>query len=223
MRIIRLDKKVLIGTILGITLSLAAAISVSARDYSREYLKWQDAKTQADARYNEYVSTGSSSDYRKWQKAQARLEKRHNKLINAGGDISDIDDSDVHAAIASTGDTASVYVEPAATPMVYISSVRAEKAKEAVRMGYMYGQKKGAKDGRKGRDFSPTARLPYRDPYETPVIASHKYRRYYDQGYLRGYEDGYYSTQKYGMVYEGRRKGYSVYSGVENSLVYTAG
>jgi hypothetical protein len=104
-----------------------------------------------------------------------------------------------------------------------MNSERVENAKDAVRMGYIYGHRRGSKDGRHGHSYNAKVFMPYRGPYENPVIAGHKYKRFYEQGFLRGYDDGYNSTQKYGMVYKGRHKGYSVYSGVEESLVSTAG
>src|SRR5260221_14478436 len=99
-------KKVIIGSTLGAALLFGAVVTASARDLSKETLKYQAAKAQADMRYNEYLTTGSSSDYRKWQSAQSRLAKRYNKLVAAGGDVRVIAEPDM-----SVSSTSGVYTQ----------------------------------------------------------------------------------------------------------------
>jgi len=93
-----------------------------------------------------------------------------------------------------------------------------DKAKDSVRMGYIHGYRKGHRDMSRGHHYSDTAVLPYRDPYEPPIIPSHKYKPFYAEGFKRGYEDGYNNTMKYGE-HIGKGKGYTVYSSVEDAVV----
>ena len=100
-----------------------------------------------------------------------------------------------------------------------IDPEHAEKARDAVSMGYMEGYRKGKKD--RGHKYNDTARMPYQtSPFEPSLIAGHKYKPFYEAGYKRGYEDGYNNTMKYGEVTENAgKKGYSVHASVMDSLV----
>ena len=93
------------------------------------------------------------------------------------------------------------------------------KAKSAISIGYMAGLKSGAKDGGKSKKYNPSIIMP--DAEESPSSASlsRNYKRFYEAGFTRGYEDGYNKTTKYGETsVHGNEKGYTVFAKILNEL-----
>ena len=98
----------------------------------------------------------------------------------------------------------------------------ADAARSSVSVGYVEGYKRGQAAGKKKSKYDAKSWMPYRDAllFDAPIIPSNKYRPFYDEGYTRGYEDGYNNTTKYGSVSEeGGQKQYTVNQSVMDSIV----
>jgi len=111
----------------------------------------------------------------------------------------------------TTVDTSDVTVtpEPVLTP-------RAEKARDVLTEGYMYGHKQGQKDQKHGHKYNETSHMSFSAFVENRPDISHKYKMYYEDGYKKGYQDGYNNTTLYG---ERTETGYSVNSSVLDTVV----
>ncbi len=123
--------------------------------------------------------------------------------------------------------TASAQTDTKATtgpiPLVYEGKpLDADTAKNCVSIGFVEGFKRGQSAGKKKSKYDSKSWMPFRDTllFEPPVIPSSKYRSFYDEGYTRGYEDGYNNTSKYGTVTEeGGQKKYAIHQTVMDALV----
>ena len=111
-------------------------------------------------------------------------------------------------------------------PLVYDGKpLDADTAKSCVNIGFVEGYKRGQSAGKKKSKYDAKSWMPFRDTllFESPVIPSKKYQAFYDEGYTRGYEDGYNNTSKYGTVSEeGGQKKYAVHQSVMDSLVVSS-
>lgn len=83
----------------------------------------------------------------------------------------------------------------------------AQLLQRAVNMGYQQGFQSGQMAAQRGRGFSPQRERMWRDGtygYENVLIGQDDYRNYFRQGFTRGYEDGFYNTNRYGSYVDGR-------------------
>ena len=100
-------------------------------------------------------------------------------------------------------------------------SLDADTARNCVSIGYVEGIKRGQSAGKNKSKYNAKSWMPYRNTQvESPFIPSDKYRPFYDEGYTRGYEDGYNSTTKYGtMTEQGGQTKYTIHQDVLDALV----
>jgi hypothetical protein len=71
----------------------------------------------------------------------------------------------------------------------------------AMQAGYNEGYRAGRADREDRWRYDPRAAFAYRDAnfgYDGRYIAQDEYNHYFREGFVRGYEDGYYGRQKYG-------------------------
>jgi hypothetical protein len=189
------------GMILGMAATLViggSALSVSAQNADVQYQQWQRAQAQANEEYREYLRTRSARDYRQWQIAVARANREKaqydrvasNRRMTFGfnQDSSGYNQNMRRYRVYRDGSS-------------YDTDYRgAELLRTAVRNGYQQGYQEGRNDRRNGRRADYDARDLYRSGtygYQSYVDRGH-YQHYYRQGFQRGYEDGYYSTSRYG-------------------------
>jgi flagellar biosynthesis/type III secretory pathway protein FliH len=79
--------------------------------------------------------------------------------------------------------------------------------RDAVNNGYEEGYRAGQADRQDGWDFDYQQSYAYEDAsygYDGYYVELNDYRHYFQEGFRRGYEDGYYSRDEYGRYDNGK-------------------
>jgi hypothetical protein len=126
--------------------------------------------------------------------------------------------SDLDSTVAKDEDSAAMPLS--GKIMVDDKEIDIETGRNTVNTGFMYGYKRGEKDRKHGHDFDSKVTVPYRDATQPSVIPSGRYKRYYEAGYTRGYEDGFNNTSKYGTV---SKNGYSMHGSAVDAVMGSMG
>lgn len=78
--------------------------------------------------------------------------------------------------------------------------------RRAINDGYDQGYRAGQADREDGWGFNPQDEYAYDDAsygYDGYYVDLSEYQYYFREGFRRGYEDGYYSTSRYGRYNNG--------------------
>ena len=135
------------------------------------------------------------------------------------------------AAVALFGTAVSAMAQKDSAPLKPIPLVvdgkplDADTARNCLSIGYAEGFKRGLTAGKKKSKYDAKSWMPYRDVmFDAPVIPCNTYRPFYDEGYTRGYEDGYNNTTKYGKMTEvnGQTK-FAVHQEVMDAIIVPTG
>ncbi|MBP6003043.1 MAG: hypothetical protein KA746_06375 [Pyrinomonadaceae bacterium] len=89
----------------------------------------------------------------------------------------------------------------------YTSQYGAQMLQNAVENGYEEGFYAGQADRQDGWGFDYSNSYAYRDGtfgYDGYYVSMNEYNYYFREGFRRGYEDGYYSQNRYGNYSNGK-------------------
>jgi flagellar biosynthesis/type III secretory pathway protein FliH len=89
----------------------------------------------------------------------------------------------------------------------YTSQYGAQMLRDAVNNGYEEGYRAGQADREDGWDFDYQQSYGYQDAsygYDSYYVELNDYRHYFQEGFQRGYEDGYYSRDEHGRYDNGK-------------------
>jgi hypothetical protein len=101
----------------------------------------------------------------------------------------------------------------------YTSQYGAEMLRQAVNYGYEEGFRAGEADRSDGWGYSYNASYGYEDAtygYNGYYVDLDEYRYYFREGFSRGYEDGYYSRNRYGNYNNG---GYNILGNILSTIL----
>ena len=216
MRYINHLRNAIIGSIFGATLLIGTALSVSAQNPTREYNDWQRAQQIAEREHQDYMRTGSIRDYNQWQAAMRRAQEQYAQYQRAQSRYSNgyYNNGYYNNSSYNTGQYR-VYRNGS----FYSTDSRgAELLRQAVRNGYAQGYRQGKNDRRYGRGANYYGNNMYSSGnygYQSYVDRT-QYQYYFQQGFQRGYEDGYYSRTQYGYR---SGNGFSIAAGVLNTIL----
>jgi hypothetical protein len=202
-------KNAILGSIMGAFVLVGAALVATAQ--TQEYRDWQQAQAEAQMRYREYQMSQSDWDYRQWQNAQRRAQQLYadyqrasNRYNNNGYYNNSYNNNGYYNnGYNNNGYNNTVYRRYRIynNGSYYMTDSRgAELLRQAIRMGYEQGYRQGQLDRRYGRGYDLYDEDMYRSGtfgYQS-YVARNQYQYYFKQGFQRGYEDGYYSTTRYG-------------------------
>ncbi len=91
--------------------------------------------------------------------------------------------------------------------------------REAVNNGYEEGFYAGQADRQDGWDFDYRNSYGYQDAafgYDSYYVSMEEYNYYFREGFSRGYEDGYYSQNRYGNYSSGK---YSILGAILGTIL----
>lgn len=183
--------KLIVGSFFGLFLLLGASLTASAQNSSKEYRDWQQAQARAEREHQDYLRTRSNRDFNQWQDAQRRAEQQYREYQQASNRNG-----------YYNGNRGSGYRYRVYNNGTYYStdSRGAELLRQAVRNGYAQGYREGQAAKRNGRRYDYYGNSIYSSGsygYRS-YVARNQYQYYFQQGFQRGYEDGFYSRNQYG-------------------------
>ena len=214
MRDIKYIKNAIISTTLGALILVGAAFSASAQTNTREYRDWQREQQRAEQRHQTYMRTQRSRDYNQWQAAQRRAQERYLIYQRMYGNNGYNNNTYYNNSRYNVG-RYRVYNNGA----YYVTDSRgAEYLRQAIRNGYSQGYRQGMTDRRYGRGYNFYGNNIYTNGMfgYNSYVASNQYQYYFQQGFQRGYEDGFYSRSNYGYR---SGNGFTIAAGILNTIL----
>jgi flagellar biosynthesis/type III secretory pathway protein FliH len=174
-----------IAAIMGLFALTGAAVVSNAQNPNDEYREWQNAQRVAQEEYRDYLRTRSRRDYRDWQQAQRRAQQEYREY---------------QRSTRMNNNVARRYRIYRDGRYYNIDNRGADLLRQAVNRGYQQGYTAGQRDRRFGRRYEYNDEVLYQRGnfgYQS-YIARDQYEYYFREGFQRGYEDGFYSTTRYG-------------------------
>ena len=179
-------RKLLMTLGCGSLISFAVStVSAQARD---EYNDWRRAQQEAQREYREYLRTRDRDDYRDWQRAQREAQREHREYVRERRDDRWDDRRSQRYRVYRDG------------RYYNYDNQGVNRLRQAVNLGYQQGYRDGQQDRRYGRWMNPNDSSIYRRATfgYAGYVDRNQYQYYFQQGFRRGYEDGYYNTSRYG-------------------------
>lgn len=188
-------RKSFIGAIIGFFTVTGAAVLANAQNPTDEYREWQQAQRIAQDEYQDYLRSRDRRDYINWQMAQRRAQQQYREYQMS------------NRTTYNAGRGRGYGYGRNRTYRVYrdgryyeTNSQGAELLRRAVNYGYQQGFQEGQNDRLRRSGYNYTDETSFRRGlygYQS-YVARDQYEYYFQEGYRRGYEDGYYSTNRYG-------------------------
>src|SRR5438552_1054039 len=205
-------RKAIISAIFGALFLVGTAFSIYAQYDMKEYRDWQNAQARAEQQQQIYMRTNSPWDYRRWQDAQRIAQRQYSRYERSSSRYSnsysnsynrDYNNNNVYNRnYDSNRNDFNVNFRIYRNGSYYTTDSRgAELLRQAVRNGYAQGYRQGQIDKRYGRGYDYENTGMYRSGtygYES-YVERNEYQYFFQQGFQRGYEDGFNSTARYGF------------------------
>ena len=197
MRFRRYLRNAIISSVFG-TLFAGAAITAGAQNVNREYRDWQEAQARAQRECQEYNYTRRNRDYNQCQAAQRRAQEQYMQYQRAQNRQNSYGYNNNGYYSTGYNQRYRVYTNGS----YYSTDYRgAELLRQAVRNGYVRGYQQGQMDRRSryGYDYDNSSMYRTGTYGWQSYVARDQYQYYFQQGFQRGYEDGFYGRNRYGV------------------------
>ena len=186
---------------------LVGTATMANAQYSRE---WQRAQAEAQQRQMQWQRSQTQSNWKKWQEAQARANQLQQQYgngyydngyrTNNGYTTYNTYGNNGYTTYNNGYNNRNVYRVYRNGSYYTTDNRGAELLRAAVQNGYSQGYQQGQIDRRYNRGYNYNGNSYYRQGtygYQS-YVARDQYQYYFQQGFQKGYEDGFYSRSSYG-------------------------
>lgn len=229
MRSSKFMKKLLVSAAGALILFGSATFVTAQRDEYNEYL---EAKRNEQRQMMNYQRNPSRSNYNEWRDAQRDAQEewaKYQRALRTDGYYRN-NDGYYNDGRYNTGRTVIVNNNPYRNSGMYRIYTNGEYynvdnrgynvLREAVNRGYQQGYNAGIRDRRYGNYnyYGNSVYMSGTYGYSS-AVERNQYQYYFQQGFQRGYEDGFYSRNRYGVR---TGNGFNILGSVLNTILSVA-